>query len=55
MPRLVGLGKCVSASNRSFAAVTPSNARGGQKYTRTKVFGAPAVMGEYRNGRISHH
>jgi hypothetical protein len=29
-----------------------------QQYARTKVFvarGAPAVMGEYRNGRISHH
>jgi hypothetical protein len=32
--------------------------RQAQQYARTKVFGAwgvPAVMGEYRNGRISHH
>jgi hypothetical protein len=59
------MGKAIHHAQANFmasqvrgAVPEPPAVRQAQQYARTKVFGArgaPAVMGEFRNGRISHH
>ena len=61
----VYMGKAIHHAQANFmasqvrgAVPEPPAVRQAQQYARTKVFGArgaPAVMGEFRNGRISHH